>query len=150
LRYIEISFDRQGVRRTYADNHRPPSARTPSRAAANRVGRGRLSPLEVVDRYADGTGSVTGRLFGRYETFHQADQDVDRSGAARAAMEAVFAPASLPPGGGVSWRTEDEDHIVASSYLEPEHVDVHMQIDPRGLRAVSAKRWGNSGKHSHS
>ncbi len=115
-----------------------------------RVGRGRLTPVEVVDRYANGAGSITGRLLGRYELFHQADQDVHRSAAARAAMEAVLAPASLLPGRGVSWRAENEHHIVASSYLEPEHINVHMQIDPRGaLRSVSAKRWGDTGKHSY-
>jgi hypothetical protein len=35
-------------------------------------------------------------------------------------------------------------------YLEPEQVDVHLQIDSRGaLRSVSAKRWGDTGKHAH-
>jgi hypothetical protein len=115
-----------------------------------RIGPGSLKPLEVVDRYANGAGSVTGRLVGRYQLFHQADLDVHRSAAARAAIEAVVAPASLLPGRGVSWRAEDGGHIVASSYLEPERVDVHMQIDPDGaLRSVSARRWGDTGKHSH-
>ena len=115
-----------------------------------RVGLGPFAPLEVVDRYADGTGSVTGRLLGRYELFHQADEDVRRSAAGRAGLEAILAPASLLPGRGVSWRAEEDEHIVASSYLEPEQVDVHLQIDARGaLRAFSAKRWGDTGQHSH-
>jgi hypothetical protein len=115
-----------------------------------RVGLGRLAPLEVVDRYADGTGSVTGRLFGRYDLFHQADEHVRRSAAGRAALEAILAPASLLPGRGVSWRAEDDEHIVASSYLEPEQINVHLQIDSRGSpRAFSAQRWGDTGKHSH-
>jgi hypothetical protein len=115
-----------------------------------RVGVGPLAPLEVVDRYANGLGSLTGRLFARYELFHQADEDVRRSAAGRAALEAVLAPASLLPGRGVSWRAEDDEHIVASSYLEPERIDVHLQIDPHGApHAVSARRWGDTGKHSH-
>lgn len=115
-----------------------------------RVGLGRFAPLEVVDRYASGMGSVTGRLLGRYELFHQADEDVRRSAAGRAALEAILAPASLMPGRGVSWRAEDDEHIVASSYLEPEQIEVHLQIDSRGaLRAVNARRWGDTGKHSH-
>jgi hypothetical protein len=115
-----------------------------------RVGLGPLAPLEVVDRYANGVGSVTGRLLGRYELFHQADEHIGRSAAGRAALEAILAPASLLPGRGVSWRAEDDEHIVASSYLEPEQVDVHMQIDSHGaLRALSAKRWRDIGKHSH-
>jgi hypothetical protein len=104
----------------------------------------------AVDRYANGAGCVSGRLFGRYELFRQADEHVHRSAAARAALEAVFAPASLLPGRGVSWRAEDEERIVASSDLEPEHIEVHMQIGSSGaLRSISAERWGNIGKHSH-
>lgn len=115
-----------------------------------RIGLGPLAPLEVVDRYVNGTGSVTGRLLGRYELFHQADEHVRRSAAGRTALEAIMAPASLLPGRGVSWRAEDDEHIVASSYLEPEQTEVHMQIDSRGaLRAFSTKRWGDIGKHSH-
>jgi hypothetical protein len=114
------------------------------------VGPGSLKPLEVVDRYANGAGSVTGRLLGRYQLFHKADLDVHRSAAARAAIEAVLTPASLLPGRGVSWRAEDRGHIIASSYLEPEQIDVHMEIDPDGaLRNVSLRRWGDTGKHSH-
>jgi hypothetical protein len=116
-----------------------------------RIGPGSLKPLEVVDRYANGAGSVTGQLLGRYQLFHQADLDVHRSAAARAAIEAVLAPASLLPRRGVSWRAVDNGHIVARSYLEPEQtIDVHMQIDSNGaLLNVSLRRWGNTGKHSH-
>jgi uncharacterized protein DUF6920 len=115
-----------------------------------RIGPGSLEALEVVDRYASGVGSVTGRLLGRYQVFQQATPDVHRSAAARAAIEAVFTPASLLPGRGVSWRAEDAGHIVASSYLEPEQIDVHMRIDPRGaLCGVSVRRWGNTGRRSH-
>jgi hypothetical protein len=115
-----------------------------------RVGLGPLAPLAVVDRYANGAGSVAGRLFGRYELFRQADEDVHRSGAGRAAIEAVLAPASLLPGRGVSWRAEDDNQIVASSDLEPEHIEVHLRISQHGaVHAVSAKRWGSIDKQSH-
>jgi hypothetical protein len=115
-----------------------------------RVGPGPLKPLEVVDRYANGAGSVTGRLLGRYQLFHQADLNIHRSAAARAAIEAVLTPASLLPGRGVSWQADDRGHIVASSYLAPEQLNVHMEIDPAGaLRNVSLRRWGDTGKHSH-
>jgi hypothetical protein len=115
-----------------------------------RIGLGPLKPLEVVDRYANGAGSVTGTLVGRYELFHQADKDVDRSAAGRAALEAVFAPASLLPGRGVYWSVRDNDHIVATSYLGHEEIDVHLRIGARGeLRTVSARRWGDIGKRLH-
>ncbi len=115
-----------------------------------RVGIGPLAPLEIVDCYANGAGSVTGRLLSRYELFRQADEHVHRSAAGRAALEAVLAPASLLPGRGVSWRAEEDEHIIASSDLEPEHIEVHMRIDQHGaVRAISAQRWGNIDKHSH-
>jgi hypothetical protein len=115
-----------------------------------RVGRGWLAPLEVVDRYDAGGGSVTGQLFGCIGLFDQADEDVRRSAAGRAALEAVMAPASLLPGNGVSWRAENDEHIVASSYLDPEQIEVHLQIDLHGsLRTFSAQRWGPTGRHSH-
>jgi uncharacterized protein DUF6920 len=115
-----------------------------------RVGIGRLTPLEVIDRYEHGDASVSGRLLGRCQLFQQDDENVRRSAAARAAVEAVFAPASLLPNGGVSWRAESEDHIIASSYIEPEHVNVHMRIASDGhLRSVEVQRWGETGKGSY-
>jgi hypothetical protein len=113
-----------------------------------RVGIGPLAPLEVVDRYSDGEASVSGRL-GRRELFHQDDSHVRRSAAGRAALEAVFAPGSLTSN-GVSWRAESDDHIVASSYIEPEQVEVHMRIAPDGrLLSVVAQRWGEIRKGSY-
>jgi hypothetical protein len=115
-----------------------------------RVGRGPLKPLEVVDRYADGVGSVTGWLLGRFQLFHDDGQDIDRSAAGRAAMEAVFAPASLLPGRGVDWSVKDEDNIVATSYPGHEEINVHLQIGGDGaLRSVRARRWGQIRRRSH-
>jgi len=102
------------------------------------LGSPRSPPLKVIDRYENGIGSVTGRLLGRYELFHQADEHVRSAAAGRAALEAILAPASLLPGRGVSWRAVDDEHIVASSYLQPERVDVHLQIDSRGALRASA------------
>ena len=38
-----------------------------------RVGRGALTPLRVIDRYADAAGSTEGRLLGRVTLFHAED-----------------------------------------------------------------------------
>lgn len=104
----------------------------------------RLPVLRVTDRYADGAGSMEGRLFGRRRVFGVADEHTTRSAAGRAALEAVaFAPVTLLPGGGVSWRAESDDVIVASWELPPERPDVRVQIDGVGaVRTVSALRWG--------
>ena len=113
-----------------------------------RVGWGPLTPLRVLDRYADGAGSTEGRLLGRVTLFHAADANTARSAAGRAALESVvFAPATVLPQGGVTWRAEGEDTIVARFDLPPEHPEVHARIDERGaLKAVHALRWGNPGR----
>ena len=113
-----------------------------------RVGRGPLTPLRVVDRYADAAGSTDGRLLGRVTLFHAEDLNTARSAATRAAIESVvFAPSSVLPGGDVAWRAESENVIVARFDLPPERPEVRVRIDERGaMRAVSALRWGNAGE----
>ncbi|MGN6758856.1 MAG: DUF6544 family protein [Thermomicrobiales bacterium] len=110
----------------------------------------RLGPvraLVVTDRYENGTGSMTGRLLGRWTLFEQADANVVRSAAGRAGLESVWAPGSLLPGRGYTWRVEGEDHIVAITDNDPEHVEVHMRIARDGrLLSVSAQRWGEVAK----
>jgi hypothetical protein len=112
-----------------------------------RVGWGPVTPLRVVDRYADGAGVTVGRLLGRLTLFHADDLDTTRSAAARAALESVaFAPQSVLPSRGVTWRADSEDRIVGRFDLPPEHPEVHARIDERGaLMSVSAMRWGNPG-----
>ena len=107
------------------------------------VGIGPLHPLEVTDHYEDGEGSMSGKLLGRWALFEQTDANVVRSAAARAALEAMFAPRALLPGRGYAWRAESDDHIVASTENPPEHVEVHLGIAPDGrLLNVVARRWG--------
>jgi hypothetical protein len=113
-----------------------------------RVGWGPITPLRVLDRYADGAGSTEGRLLGRLTVFHADDANTARSAAARAALESVvFAPASVLPERGVAWRAESDDHIVARFDLPPERPEVHARIDEHGaLVSVSAQRWGKPGR----
>jgi hypothetical protein len=113
-----------------------------------RVGRGPLTPLRVIDRYADAAGTTEGRLLGRLTVFHARDDNTARSAATRAAIESVvFAPPSLLPGCGVAWRAESGNVIVARFDLPPEHPEIRVRIGEHGaLRTVSAQRWGNAGE----
>ncbi|MEA2248926.1 MAG: hypothetical protein QOH46_3455 [Solirubrobacteraceae bacterium] len=115
-----------------------------------RVGWGPITPLTVVDRYADGAGRTEGRLLGRLTLFHADDLDTTRSSAARAALESfVFAPHSVLPQHGVTWRAETEDVVVARFDLPPEHPEVRAHIDEHGaIRTVSALRWGDAGEQT--
>jgi hypothetical protein len=112
-----------------------------------RVGVARFTLLTVVDRFAVGAGATEGRLFGRRRVFHAEGSDTSRSAAGRAALEAVFAPMSLLPDRGVTWRAEDEALIVASLDIPPERPELRLRIERDGaLRSVSALRWGNAGQ----
>ena len=64
-------------------------------------GPGGIRLLRAVDRFADGRGSMDVRLAGRLSLVHAADEDTARSGAGRAAAEAIWTPASLLPERGV-------------------------------------------------
>jgi hypothetical protein len=115
-----------------------------------RVGWGPITPLRVVDRYADGSGVTEGRVLGRLTLFHADDLNTTRSAATRAALEGVvFAPTTVLPGRGVTWRADTANSIVGGFDLPPEHPEVHARIDERGaLVTVSALRWGNAGEES--
>jgi hypothetical protein len=113
-----------------------------------RVGCGPLTLLRVTDRYAGAAGSTEGRLLGRVTLFHAEDVNTARSAATRAAIESVvFAPSSVLPGRGVTWRAETDNVIVACFDLPPERPEVRARIDEHGaIRTVSALRWGNAGE----
>jgi hypothetical protein len=113
-----------------------------------RVGRWPLKPLRVTDRYAHAIGRTEGRLFGHLKLFGTEDFDTARSAAMRTAIESVvFAPPSVLPDRGVTWRAESEHVIVARFDLPPEHPEVRLCIDDHGAqRTVSALRWGNAGE----
>jgi hypothetical protein len=113
-----------------------------------RVGWGALTPLRVTDCYADGGRQHRGALLGRVTLFHAADVNTARSAAARAAIESVvFAPPSVLPGRGVTWRAETDSIILARFDLPPERPEVRLRIDEHGaIRTVSALRWSNVGE----
>jgi hypothetical protein len=106
----------------------------------------RFVPLQVVDRFADAAGRTEGRLFGRRRLFGADGPDTTRSAAGRAALEAIWAPASLLPERGVRWRADSDQEIVATFDVPPEQPELHLRIDPHGaLRNVSAQRWSDVG-----
>lgn len=115
-----------------------------------KVGWGAFTPLVVTDRFAGGTGSTHGRLFGRVNLFHAGDQNTTRSAAGRTALDSVvFAPTTVLPVQGVTWRAEGSEVIVADFDLFPERPRVRVRIDEHGaVRSVWAQRWGPTGRHT--
>jgi hypothetical protein len=112
------------------------------------AGPGRLSLLRVHDQFSAGRGFMDIRLrtalrrLPALKLLHAQGEDVARSGAGRAALEALWAPMALLPDRGVSWRADSHDLIVASSEVPPERPELHIRIGPDGqVRSYSALRW---------
>jgi hypothetical protein len=103
--------------------------------------RAKAGPLRVHDRFADGAGSMDVRLR-RLRLLHAENADTARSGAGRAALEALWTPAALLPANGVSWRAESGEAIVAAWDVPPERPELHIAIDGHGaVRRWRAQRW---------
>ena len=109
-----------------------------------RVGPGRLRWLNVHDQFADRRGSMHVAVRG-LTLVDAHDEDTARSGAGRAALEAVWTPGALLPERGVQWRAESETEIVATWSVPPERPEVHLGIGANGdVRFVRALRWRDS------
>ena len=105
-------------------------------------------PLRVHDRFAGGVGFMDIRVrppFARLpalKLLHVENDDTARSGAGRAALEALWTPASLLPSRGVTWRADSDDVIVASWEVPPERPGLHITIDRDGaVRSWHSERW---------
>lgn len=112
-----------------------------------RVAAGPLTLLTVQDGFEHGAGATTGRLLGRFRMFHSSDENTSRSAAGRAAVESFWAPLSLLPRAGASWRAESDGTIVATLDVPPERPEVKLEIDDTGaLKSACTQRWGNAGQ----
>jgi hypothetical protein len=112
------------------------------------AGRGRVPLLHVHDQFAGGVGSMDIRLrppsrrLPEVKLLHAENADIARSGAGRAALEALWAPPALLPDRGVSWRADSEELIVASWSVPPEQPELRITIAASGaVRSYRALRW---------
>ena len=115
------------------------------------AGPGPLRPLRVHDHFRGGAGVMDIRLRAPSERLpalrllHAESDDIARSGAGRAALEALWVPGALLPSRGVRWRAESEELIVASWDVPPERPELRIAIAPNGaVRSYSAQRWRNA------
>jgi len=112
------------------------------------AGPGPLRFLHVHDRFADGAGFMDVRArpplraLPAVRLLHAENADTARSGAGRAALEALWTPGSLLPARGVSWHAESDELIVAAWDVPPERPELHVVIDGGGaVRSWRAERW---------
>ena len=102
----------------------------------------RLRLLRVHDQFDGDTGFMDIRVRPGLKLLHAENDDTRRSGAGRAALEALWAPASLLPARGVAWRAESDELIVAAFTVGPETPELHIAIDAAGaVRSYRAQRW---------
>ena len=111
-------------------------------------GPGPLPLLGVHDQFVDGIGFMDIRLrlplrrLPALKLLHAETDDVARSGAGRAALEALWVPAALLPERGVGWRAESDELIVATWDVPPEKPELRISVAPDGaVRSYSAQRW---------
>lgn len=104
---------------------------------------GPLRLLRVHDGFAAGHGVMDVRVRRPpLRLVHAEDEHTARSGAGRAALEAIWAPASLLPARGVRWRVESETSIVATRDVPPEQPELHISLAADGaVRSVRGRRW---------
>jgi hypothetical protein len=109
------------------------------------AGPGPLRFLRVHDRFDGDTGFMDIRLSPGLRLLHAENEDTRRSGAGRAALEALWTPASLLPARDVSWHAESDELIVATFSVGPERAALRIAIDGVGaVRSYSAQRWHTS------
>jgi hypothetical protein len=114
-------------------------------------GPGPLRPLRVHDQFADRVGFMDIRLrpplrrLPELKLLHVENEDTARSGAGRAALEALWVPGALLPDRGLAWRAEADNLIVASWDVPPERPELHISIGSDGaVTSYRAQRWRDS------
>lgn len=108
-----------------------------------RAGAGLLR-FSGADFYLESAGQMAFRIWDILPVVRASGPDIARSGRGRLAGEAVWNPAALLPGNGVSWQGQDERTARATVTINGEPLPLTMTIDADGrLRAVMLERWGN-------
>lgn len=96
------------------------------------------------DRYTDGQGEMSWKLFGLIPLMHAAGADISRSAAGRFGAEAMWVPTTLLPSFGVSWSVESDEEIVAHHRIHDVKLTLRFRLDHDGLiRSMWFPRWGD-------
>jgi hypothetical protein len=96
------------------------------------------------DRFVDGQGAMTWKLFGLVPFIRASGPDISRSAAGRVNMECIWLPSALCRK-NVSWSAADQSHIWAGFTAHGQAAALDFTIDDSGApKSISMPRWGNS------
>lgn len=113
--------------------------------------RARWGPVWIggYDRYGAAFGEMRWRLFGRIPVMSAAGPDIDRSAAARVALDALLVPTAWLQE-AVTWRVgNDENTVVAEWHIDDQTLPVTLTVGPDGaLRSLTVPRWAQPNGHS--
>jgi hypothetical protein len=110
-------------------------------------GPNRLVRLSVVDRYRDGEGLLTARVWGVIPVTSSSGPDADRSEAMRYLSELPWVPHAIEANPQLSWRELDCGLAEVSTLVGGSAVSVRLSLDDAGLiRSVSGTRPRLAGK----
>ena len=100
--------------------------------------------LRGSDTYADGSASMTWKLFGIVPVIRAGGPDLARSAMGRAVAEGVWLPTALLPRYGVHWGAEDDRRIVADIPFGKERARLHITMHDDGrVRSAHLDRWSD-------
>ena len=110
-------------------------------------GPNRLVRLSVVDRYRDGEGLLTARVWGLIPVTRSSGPEADRSEAMRYLSELPGVPHAIGAPSRLSWRELDGGLVEVSTLVGGSAVSVRLSLDGAGLiSGVSGTRPRLAGK----
>jgi hypothetical protein len=107
------------------------------------AGRG-LMRFAGADTCAEGRGRMIFRLWDWIPIVQGDGPDLSRSARGRLAGEAIWSPAALLPGRGVTWEPVDGRSARATQVVDGEPIPMTLTVEADGrLRSVTMERWGD-------
>jgi hypothetical protein len=97
--------------------------------------------LTVVDRYRDGKGSLSARVWGLLPVTRNSGPDTDRAEAMRYLAELPWVPQAIGSNRELSWRDIEDGTVEVSTLVAGRAVSVRLSFDEAGLiRSASGIR----------
>jgi hypothetical protein len=108
-----------------------------------------LVRVRVVDRYRDGQGSLTAKVWGLITATRSTGPETDRAEAMRYIAELPWVPQAIGSNPELSWRELEDDSIEVSTLVGGKAASVRLTLDDAGLiRSASGLRPRLAGRTS--